>query len=110
MSIHSVRLVLVVPFDVLRQVIASHEFLLADAALEFLFTGVGPFVSGQLIGTGESFVTVLPLADKGSLAGVNPLVGLQMTAFEVILAAIGKTALVDATSGGRRLGGRNSGC
>lgn len=108
MPVHSVRLVLVVPLDVLGEVVAPHEFLLAHAALELLFAGVGPLVAGQLIGAGEPLVAVRPLADEGSLAGVNPLVGLQVAALEVVLAALGETAFVDATSGGRRLGCRDS--
>lgn len=100
MSINTIRLVLVVTLHVLGQMIAAHEFLLADAALELLFAGMGALVPRELIGAGEALVAVVPLADKGALPGVDSLVGLKVTALEVVLAALGEAALVDATPGG----------
>lgn len=103
--IDSIGLVLVVPLHVLGQMIAAHELLLADETLELLLARVGALVPRQLVGAGEALVTVLPLADEGTLAGVHALMRLQVAALEVVLATVRETALVDATACGRRLSG-----
>lgn len=47
---------------VLRQVVAAHEAPVTHGAREPLLPGVSPAVAGQLVGTGELFVTAVPAA------------------------------------------------
>lgn len=52
----------------LPQVIAPHEFLIANGTREILLARVGTRVPGQFIGTGKAFSTCRPLAWKRSFA------------------------------------------
>ncbi|CAD6234388.1 GSCOCG00001879001-RA-CDS [Cotesia congregata] len=67
-----------VGLDVLREMVAAHEPLVADRAGESLFSGVGSKVPLQLIRTCEPLATEKPVANKRSLTSVPPQVGLQM--------------------------------
>lgn len=91
-------LVFVVSLDVLGQVVRSHESALTDRADELLLAGMGPFVAGQLIGSGKPTAAVRPLADEWPLACVDPLVGFQVTGLEVVLATVRVFALVDSSA------------
>ena len=84
-----------VRLDVLREVIAAHEPLVADRAGESLFAGVGSKVPLQLIRTCEPLATEKPVANKRSLTRVPAQVGLQMGRLPVDLAAAGYVAAVD---------------
>lgn len=61
-----VLLQLVVGPDVLGQVIAAHELLVALRALEPFLAGVSSSMSLQLVGSRKSFPTVHPRTDEGS--------------------------------------------
>lgn len=52
---------------VLDQVVAAHEALVAQRALEAFFPCVGTSVAGELIGAGKLLHTVRPDARKGPL-------------------------------------------
>lgn len=54
-------------FD-LPQMIASHEFLRANGTREILLFGMDACVTGQFIGTGKSFATIIPCAHVRFLA------------------------------------------
>lgn len=61
-----------VGLDVLREMVAAHEPLVADRAGESLFAGVGSKVPLQLIRTCEPLATEKPVANKRSLTSVPP--------------------------------------
>lgn len=82
----------------LGQMIAAHERLGALDADELLLAGVRPLVTGQLVGARETPLAVGPLADERFLAGVDALVGFQVAGLEVVFAAIGVVAFVDASA------------
>lgn len=52
----------------LPQMIASHEFLRANGTREILFFGMDACMTGQFIGTGKSFATIVPCAHVRFLA------------------------------------------
>ena len=54
--------------EVLVQVVRSHKLLAALGALEALLPCMGSSVSLQLIGPGEPFTAVHPLADEGTFS------------------------------------------
>lgn len=90
--------VLVVSLDVLGEMIRSHESSLTNGTDELLFTGVSALVAGQLIGSGESTAAVRPLADEWPFTSVDPLMGLQVAGFKVVLATVRVFALVDSSA------------
>lgn len=90
--------VLVVTLDVFGQMIRAHESSLTDGTDKLLLSGVGSFVAGQLVGAGEPTATVWPLANEGPFAGVNALMSLQVTGFEVVFATVRVFALVDSSA------------
>lgn len=85
----------IVRLHVLRQMIRTHESLVADRTRESLFAGVGPQVPLEFIGTGEAFAAEEPVADEGSFAGVPTEMGFQVGGFAVDLAAAGDVTTVD---------------
>ena len=98
-----------VPLDVLGQVVAAHEAPLADGAGELLLAGVRALVPGELVAAREAPAAVLVRAGERPLAGVRARVGLQVRGLEVVLAAAGVLALVDAPPGGGVLAARGGG-
>lgn len=84
-----------VRLDVLREVIAAHEPLVADRAGESLFACVGSKVPLQFIRTCEPLATEKPVANKRSLTRVPAQVGLQVGRLPVDLAAARYVAAVD---------------
>lgn len=83
-------------FDVLTQMIATHEWFATHRAYEFLFARVCTFMTAQFIASTEATFTVLPFANE--FTRVHSLVGLQMTGLEVIFTTIWIVAFVDATA------------
>lgn len=89
-----VLLQLAVGPDVLGQVIAAHELLVALRTLEALLAGVRPPVPLQLIRPGEPFAAVHPRADEGPFTRMPPQVGPQMGRLAVHLVASADVANV----------------
>lgn len=82
-----VLLQLAVGPDVLGQVVAAHELLVALRTLEALLAGVRPSVSLELVGPGKPLAAVHPRADEGSFTRMPPQVGPQMGRLAVHLVA-----------------------
>lgn len=61
-----------VPAGVFGEMVAPHEALVTEGAVEALLAGVSAVVTGQLIRTGEFLTTAGPGAFKRTLSGVNP--------------------------------------
>lgn len=85
----------IVCLHMLREMIGSHESLVANRTRESLLAGVGPQVALELVGAGETFAAEEPVADEGPFAGVPTEMGLQVGGFAVDLAAAGDVATVD---------------
>ena len=67
-------------------------------ALEWLGSSMLTIVTGQLIRSGKLPATTFPRAFIRLLSRVRPLVGLQVRTLGVHLVAVGKVALVNASS------------
>lgn len=85
-----------VRLDVLAQVVAAHEALVAHRAREPFLAGVRAQVSLQLVGASEAFPAEKPVADERPLAGVPPQVRLQVGRLPVHLPAAGDVAAVES--------------
>ena len=77
-------------FHVQGQVVAAGERPRAEVALEGLGPGVLPVVPRQLVGPGKLPAASVPRALVRLLAGVGPLVRLQVRALRVDLVAPGE--------------------
>lgn len=78
------------------EVVGASELLDAEVALEGSFASVFAFVSGQLVGSGESRITARNVAQIRLLAGVDSFVSLQVAAFGVDFVATWIFAVVNS--------------
>lgn len=99
-----------VRFDVLAQVVAPHEALVAHRAREPFLAGVGAEVSLQLVGPSEPFSAEKPVADKRPLAGVPPQMRLEVRGLSVHFPAAGDVAAVESLSPQAGPGGSQALC
>lgn len=74
-------------FNMLGQMIRSHELLGALRALEPLLAGVGPPMPLELVGPSEFLTAKYPTTDKRPFPGVPSQVSAQMAGFTVDLVA-----------------------
>lgn len=84
-----------VSLDVLAQVIASHEALVAHGASKPLLAGVRAQMPLELVGAREPLAAKEPVAHERSLARVPPQVRLQVRRLAVDLPAAGDVAAVE---------------
>lgn len=87
-----------VRFDVLAQVVAPHEALVAHRASEPFLAGVGAKVSLELVGPSEPFAAEKPVADKRPLAGVPSQMRFEVRGLSVHFTAAGNVAAVESLS------------
>ncbi len=79
------RVFIRVSFDVLLEMVAAHEALVASGTRETLFASVSAQVTLKLIGTQETFSAKQPVADEWALSSVPAKVSLQMRYLEQFL-------------------------
>lgn len=94
-----------VRFDVLAQVVAPHEALVAHRASEPFLACVRAQVSLELIGAREPLAAEKPVADERPLAGVPPQVRFEVRRLPVDFAAAGDVAAVESLPAQARPGG-----
>lgn len=67
----------------LGEMVTPHESLLTQRATKLLLAGVGPVVTGQLIGARELFKAVWPRAGKGPFTCMHSVMGFKMGGFSI---------------------------
>lgn len=88
-----------VPPGVFRQVVAPHEALVAQRAVEALLARVRAVVARQLVRPGELLAAVGPGTLEGALPGVDPQVGFEVGRLFVHLPAAREGAAVPLLGG-----------